>query len=79
MEKFIPKARLSKTKKRELNQRNRKSWEGTKPFVRKVTSKKVYTRKRRNKDADLHGSGVIISLKSLAFSPSLRYNVFCVL
>lgn len=77
MEKFIPKERLSKAKKRELDKKNRKSWEGIKPFVKKVASKKVYNRKRRDQDVSHPKSGVIISPKGLAFSPSLRYNTFC--
>ncbi len=46
MEKFIPQEKLSKQRKKELNAQRRNTWEGIKPYTRKVESKKLYDRKK---------------------------------
>ena len=46
MEKFIPYEKLSKKKKRELNQKRRSSWCGVNPVTRKPTNPKAYNRQK---------------------------------
>ncbi len=46
MEKFIPREKLSKRRKKELNAQRRNTWEGIRPYTRKVESKKLYDRKK---------------------------------
>lgn len=55
-DKFIPKEKLSKKKRRELDAQKRNSWGEIKPVTRLVESKKGYNRQRekvktRNLDA----------------------------
>lgn len=45
MEKFISFEKLSKKKKKELNSKKRKSWNGTNPATKKAENKKRYNRK----------------------------------
>ena len=45
-DKFIPKEKLSKRKRRELNTQKRNSWGEIKPVTRLVESKKGYNRQR---------------------------------
>lgn len=52
MEKFIPKEKLSKKAKKELNKQARKDWNGISPVTRKPTIKKAYSRKRVRKIDD---------------------------
>ena len=49
MEKFIPKDKLSKKKKRELNSEKRVMWQFS-PDSRVIKSKKVYDRKKRDRN-----------------------------
>lgn len=52
--KFIPKEKLSKKKRRELNTQKRNSWGEIKPVTRLVESKKVYNRQReKSKTRDI--------------------------
>lgn len=44
--KFIPKEKLSKKKRKELNTQKRNSWGEIKPVMRLVKSKKGYNRQR---------------------------------
>lgn len=46
MEKFIPYKKMSKKKQREINQRNRTSWNGLNPVTRKSKNPKAYNRKK---------------------------------
>lgn len=55
-DKFIPKEKLSKKKRKELDAQKRNSWVEIKPVTRRVESKKTYDRQRekvktRNLDA----------------------------
>jgi len=46
MEKFVPSEKLSKRRKKELNAQRRNTWEGIRPYTRRVESKKLYDRKK---------------------------------
>ena len=50
--KFIPYTKLSKRKKRELNEEKRVVWDGFSPVTRVVKNKKAYDRKRDGKRID---------------------------
>lgn len=53
MEKFIPYEKLSKKKKRELDQKRRGSWNGLNPVTRMPPNPKAYNRqKSRNRNVD---------------------------
>lgn len=45
-DKFIPKEKLSKKKRKELDAQKRNSWGEIKPVTRRVESKKSYNRQR---------------------------------
>lgn len=49
MEKFVSYEKLSKKKKRELNQKRRSSWGGVNPVTRKPANPKVYNRAKARK------------------------------
>ena len=46
MKSFVPKEKLSKKARKELNSKERRTWEGINPVTRKVESKKLYNRKK---------------------------------
>lgn len=46
MQNFVPRVKLSKRRKRELNAQQRNTWEGIRPVTKKVESKKLYSRKK---------------------------------
>lgn len=53
MKKFVPKEKLSKKAKRELNALQRKGWNGINPVTRKPENPKAYNRKKlRRNDYD---------------------------
>ena len=55
MEKFIPFDKLSKKRKRELNAKRRKGWNGLNPVTRRTENPKAYVRRKvqkRNYDPD---------------------------
>ena len=55
MEKFIPFDKLSKKRKRELNAKRRKGWNGLNPVTRRPENPKAYVRRKvqkRNYDPD---------------------------
>lgn len=55
-DKFIPKEKLSKKKRRELDNQKRNSWGEIKPVTRLVESKKRYNRQRekvKTRDLDI--------------------------
>ena len=49
MEKFVSYEKLSKKKKRELNQKRRSSWYGVNPVTRKPANPKAYNRQKARK------------------------------
>lgn len=54
--KFIPREKLSKKKRRELDAQKRNSWSEIKPVMRLVESKKGYNRQRekvKTRDLDI--------------------------
>lgn len=56
MEKYVSYEKLSKKKKRQINARKRRSWQGASPVTRRTENKKKYNRKKikaRLKDDDL--------------------------
>ncbi len=59
MEKFISFEKLSKKKKKELNSKKRKSWNGTNPTTKKAENKKRYNRKKSHFRDDDFESGII--------------------
>ena len=44
MKKFIPREKLNKKARRELDQQNRKTWEGINPVTKVIENKKAYKR-----------------------------------
>lgn len=58
MKKFIPYEKLSKKKKRELNEQRRNSWGTLNPVTRKTKNIKAYDRakNRRRRDDDSFGA-----------------------
>jgi len=56
MEKYVSYEKLSKKKKRQINARKRRTWQGASPVTRRTENKKKYNRKKikaRLKDEDL--------------------------
>ncbi len=51
-EKFVPKGKLSKKARKELNRQKRVTWEFS-PVTKKVESKKLYSRKRKTRDREM--------------------------
>jgi len=52
MEKFISYEKLSKKKRRKLNQAKRGSWNGLNPVTRKAENSKAYNRQKARKWSD---------------------------
>lgn len=52
MEKYIPYEKLSKKKRRELDARQRGSWNGFSPVTRRPENPKAYNRKKARKRSD---------------------------
>lgn len=50
MEKFIPFEKLSKKKQKELNKAKRNTWGMTNPVTKRSENKKIYNRKKSNRD-----------------------------
>lgn len=50
-DKFIPREKLSKKKRRELDNQKRNSWGEIKPVTRRVRSRKAYDRQREKAKA----------------------------
>ena len=46
MTKFVSYKKLSKKKKKQLNARKRRSWQGASPVTRRTENKKKYNRKK---------------------------------
>ncbi len=73
MERFIPREKLSKRRKKELNAQKRSTWEGINPVTRKLESKKLYSRKR-TPYMDERPSGVFLFQEaSFSFTVPLRF------
>ena len=62
---FVPKDKLSKKAKKELNRRRRKTW-GFSPVTKTVESRKLYNRKRNSHDRqeEDYGMGVFAAWKN---------------
>ena len=56
METFLPYAKLSKKKRRELDRCRRSDWGDCKPVSRKIESGKIYKRKKAKPEEDLDAS-----------------------
>ncbi|WP_312642171.1 hypothetical protein [Hydrogenoanaerobacterium sp.] len=56
MKKFVPKEKLSKKAKRELNLANRITWGAVNPVTKKPANPKVYNRKKVQNGDDLFHS-----------------------
>ena len=52
MDKFTPYEKLSKKKKRELDQKRRNTWHGLNPVTRKPANPKAYNRQKARKRID---------------------------
>ena len=46
MRKYVPRAKLSKKARKELDSRDRRTWDGINPITKKIESKKAYSRKK---------------------------------
>ena len=51
-EKFVPKGKLSKKVRKELDRQKRVTWAFS-PVTKKVESKKLYSRKRKTQDREI--------------------------
>ena len=52
MEKFVPREKMSRKARKELDSRRRAGW-AISPVTRKAESKKAYSRKRKSQDYDV--------------------------
>ena len=52
-EKFVPKGKLSKKARKELDRQKRVTWVFS-PVTKKVESKKLYSRKRKTQDREIY-------------------------
>ena len=57
---FIPKEKLSKKARKELDRQKRVTWDFS-PVTKTVESKKIYSRKRKARNRDDYGSGFLIA------------------
>ena len=60
MAKFIPKEKLGKKARKELNRLRRVTWDFS-PVTKTVDSRKVYSRKRKALDRDDDGRGFFVT------------------
>ena len=58
MIKFIPKGKLSKKAKRELDQARRQVWDDISPVTRRIDSKKMYKREKSSRWFKDDGMGI---------------------
>lgn len=63
MEKYIPYEKLSKKKRRELDARQRGSWNGFSPVTRRPENPKAYNRQKARKRSDDFPDRAFIVLK----------------
>ena len=52
-EKFVPKGKLSKKVRKELDRQKQVTW-AISPVTKKVESKKLYSRKRKTQDREIY-------------------------
>lgn len=57
---FIPKEKLSKKARKDLDRQKRVTWDFS-PVTKTVESKKIYSRKRKARNRDDYGSGFLIA------------------
>lgn len=58
MKKFVPFDKLSKKKRREMNLKRQKSWNGLNPVTRKPENPKAYNRRKVQKGNDYPDSAL---------------------
>ena len=63
MAKFVPKGKLSKKARKELNRQRRVTWEFS-PVTKTVESRKIYSRKRKARTPDDYGLSFFSALFS---------------
>ena len=61
MKQFIPYEKLSKKKKRELDNKKRKTWKQISPITRVSANLKTYNRKKSRKCIDFDTFGIFIN------------------
>lgn len=76
MERFIPENKMSKKARRALHCARRRDWGVLNPVTKKETSKKIYNRKRMQKERDPYASVFQFSKVSVPF-PSLLFSKNC--
>lgn len=64
MARFVPKEKLSKKARKELNRKRRVTWEFS-PVMKTIESGKIYSRKRKAQNRDDCGLGFFISPDAL--------------
>lgn len=65
MARFVPKDKLSKKARRELDNKQRRTWQFC-PATKSIESKKVYNRKRKSRDyQDDWNCGIFVLMKNL--------------
>ncbi|MDR1629023.1 MAG: hypothetical protein LBS36_02250 [Oscillospiraceae bacterium] len=67
MDHFVPYEKLSKKKKRELNKKKRKTWEGMSPITRRTKNAKAYNRKKIRRIEDDSSNGGFFYLGNQKF------------
>ena len=50
MKKYVPKEKLSKKARKQLDSQNRLTWGNVNPVTKKIENKKAYNRKKARKD-----------------------------
>ena len=78
MEKFIPYAKLSKKKKRELDARKRGTWGGLNPVTRKSPDPKAYNRRKARKQ-DFDESGAVPFFVGFASFQAVGEMLYCII
>ncbi|MDD6175276.1 MAG: hypothetical protein PUC59_05915 [Firmicutes bacterium] len=78
MQKFIPKEKLSKKAKRELNALQRKTWNGINPVTRKPENPKAYNRKKLRREDRKSGEAFLFAAEFFdAGKNPERRPIFC--
>ena len=67
MARFVPKEKLSKKARKEMNNKRRVSWEFS-PVTKIVDSRKIYSRKRKAQNRDEYGPELFYFTKAPAFA-----------
>jgi hypothetical protein len=66
MDRFIPREKLSKKARQELNKAKRKDWNGIRPATKKIESKKHYQRKKTSVLIDTDYTEIFLLNASIA-------------